>query len=107
MSFVSFGNKTDNQLLSALMVQIDNLHREVNLLIAKMGEIQDREQRRYDELLKQFVNLAAVTNRQPMPNQNPDSIGALGLFEEVPLGNEKGYTEEELTLGGAYQENKQ
>ena len=72
----------------------------------KLDHLQQREQRRTDEILNQFVRLAAATNDRPMPPQNPDVIAGLGLFSEVPVGNEAGYAEEELAIGGAYQENK-
>lgn len=102
-----------SHLLRDLIRQIVDLRKEVRQIDTRTSELLAQEQRRFNTLLQQFVNLAARQSHSPTVQQSDsptvgrsDPLANLNLFDDLPLGNEKGYKTEELELDGMYMETK-
>ena len=89
-----------------IIITLAKLEKTITQLRIQLNEIQEKEQKRYDNLLQNMLHLSW---RQPQPLPAPPQpmpaiLKELGMFEEVPLGDESGYTMAELALGGEYDE---
>lgn len=106
MSWLTFGTK---QLLSEVAAQVKAQTRliasvlsDVQQLAHRVEDIRQDERRRFDALLKEYVQIAAAP-KQPA-SQSVRVTQNVGLFDEVPLNDPEGYKLDDLLLGGSYAE---
>ena len=109
MSWWNFGRKHDaiesvSRLFATLITQIGEVRSELIRANERFDAMTKDEHRRFDQLLQQFINLAAQKNAPLSPGIPLDPLASLGLFEEVPVGDKSGYGSAELSLGAEYAE---
>lgn len=65
------------------------------------------ERARFDRLLTEYLTVCQTLAARPaVPQTSPTPMltRGLGVFEEVPVGSEEGYSPDELDIGSGYQE---
>jgi hypothetical protein len=93
--------------LATLYSEFSLLRRQMEDAIRASEQAVSIERARFDRLLTEYMKVCqALASRPSAPSSPlpPVLTQGLGIFEEVPLGSEEGYTEEELDIGSAYQE---
>lgn len=93
--------------LATLYSEFSLLRRQMEDAIRASEQAVATERARFDRLLTEYMNVCqAVAARpsSPPPPTPPVLTHGLGIFEEVPVGSEEGYSEEELDIGSAYRE---
>lgn len=93
--------------LATLYSEFSLLRRQMEDAIRASEQAVAIERARFDRLLTEYMNVCqalAARPSSPPPPMPPVSTRGLGVFEEVPVGSEEGYSEEELDIGSAYRE---
>ena len=92
------------QLLASVLIEVKSLKSELK----EANGALHRKEADYNALLKNYFALAMQTQQQqPATKQQTlvNNANLRSLFDEVPLGDEAGYSKEELLLSG-YEEGK-
>lgn len=74
------------------------------MLRVKVEEMNKGRESMYNRLLQAYMQLAASSGGRTIPAPTTAPYAELGMFEEVPLGDERGWKSEDLELGDGYEE---
>ena len=94
--------------LATLYSEFSLLRRQMEDAIRASEQAVSVERARFDRLLTEYMSVCqALAARSSAPQASPSPpvlTHGLGIFEEVPVGSEEGYSPEELDIGSAYRE---
>jgi hypothetical protein len=92
--------------LAMLSSEMSLLRRQMEEMVRASEQAVATERARFDRLLTEYLSVCqALAVRPSLPPPPPAVLAqGLGIFEEVPVGSEEGYSEEELDIGSAYRE---
>ena len=91
--------------LQAILIELVRVNTHVNKLEKQVEELRSDERKRFDDLIKVTLQMSLQQRAQPAPTQQlANHLVGLGMFDEVPIGNEEGYRPVELELDTWYNE---
>ena len=92
----------------AILVELVRINKTVSHLKQEIDELRTDERKRFDDLIKTTLKMS-LEQRYPLRKlENTQDVAnhlvGLGMFDEVPIGNEEGYKPIELEFDNWYNE---
>ena len=92
----------------AILVELVRINKAVSHLKQEIDGLRSDERKRFDDLIKTTLKMS-VEQRYPLRQVNStqdvaNHLVGLGMFDEVPLGDETGYNQAELGFDLGYTE---
>ena len=88
----------------AILVELVRINKTVSHLKQEIEELRTDERKRFDDLIKTTLQISLQQKQAAPVQQMANHLVGLGMFDEVPIGNEEGYKQIELDFDAWYNE---